>query len=59
MRLGVRRMERRVGPHRLGLILSMIKCVSLPEIMVDSNGLLATDNLIEETKRRGMAIVHR
>lgn len=53
------RMERRVGPHRLGLILSMIKCVSLPEIMVDSNGLLATDNLIEETERRGMAIVHR
>lgn len=57
--LSVRCPERRARPHCLGLMFPAIKHASLPEIMVESDGSLATDDLIEgETKRRGLAATY-
>lgn len=58
MGFNIRRPERRVRLHRLGLILLVIMCASPSKIMAKGDRSLATNDVIEgEAERAGVATV--
>lgn len=59
MGLGVKRPKRKAGPHRLGLMLYVIKCSSPSKIMAKSDRSMASEDMIKgEAEKMGLVVMH-